>query len=136
MKGIVLIVDEDVNTRVIAETLLGTRGFEVQWAPDTAHALALLESDGADVTVLDLTLSTKKAWEVIRNLKDQAQATPIVIITDRAERDLVQFDTLMGADAFLRKPLAPAAFLAAIDSVIATSGARIAGTVRTISHTP
>jgi DNA-binding response OmpR family regulator len=122
MKGIVLIVDDDVNTRVIAETLLSTKGFEVRWAADAAQALAVLANGGADVTVLDLTLSSKNDWEVIRSLRREG-ASPIVIMTDRPDPELSRFSLHAGAHAFLRKPLAPTDFVHAIEYVMAANRA-------------
>ena len=62
----VLIVDDDVNARIIAETLLRTLGFTVRSALDGIEACDIVQTEGADVVVVDLELLGMNGWEVIR----------------------------------------------------------------------
>ncbi len=125
VKDSVLIVDEDVNARIIAETLLQTRGLPVRAVGDGMEAYELVRREGAAVVLLDLALSGMNGMEMIRRLRGRFEALPlpkqprIIVVSDRPEPEVERFALRLGADAFLRKPVAPARLIATVESLLA-----------------
>lgn len=124
MKDGVLIIDEDVNARIIAETLLGTRGLHVRAASDGNEAYELIRREGAAVVLLDLALRGMNGLEVIRRLRGRFESLPlpsqprIVVVSDRTEPEVERFALRLGADAFLRKPVAPARLIDTVEKLL------------------
>jgi two-component system phosphate regulon response regulator PhoB len=125
VKDSVLIVDEDVNARIIAETLLQTRGLRVRSVGDGKEAYELVRREGAAVVLLDLALAGMNGLEVIRRLRGRFEALPlphqprIIVVSDRAEPEVERFALRLGADAFLHKPVAPARLIGTVENFLA-----------------
>lgn len=121
MKQTVLIVNENVNSRIIAETLLRSRGIAVRSAQDALEALDILERDGADVGLvlvdLDEMSPGMSGWELMRGVRRRFGGPPlrlaprVVVQSERAEPEAERFVRHLGAEAYLRKPTPPARLL-------------------------
>lgn len=112
----VLIVDEDVNAQIIAETLLQLRGHEVHLAGDGDGACDTVRDEDVAVIVLDLSLS---GFDLLRRLRGQFQPQlrqpRIIAVTDRQATEVERFALWLGADMVLHKPLAPGQFIDAVE---------------------
>lgn len=123
MERTVLIADDDVNAQIIAETLLRLRGLQVRRAVDGAEACDIVRHEDVAVVVLDLNLPGMNGFELLRRLQGRFGAPPlptnprILVVADRQEPEVERFVTRLGADAFLRKPLAPAQFLKTVEEL-------------------
>jgi len=121
----VLVVDDDANARIIAETLLRVRGLHVRSTGDPAEAPALIDDPDVAVVVLDLGASALNGVDMLHRLRNHPETSAHVIaITDRTEPEVERFAERMGADAFLRKPLQPAAFINLVEQLLGTPVAR------------
>src|SRR5258708_6449446 len=69
MTDTVLIIDEDANARIIAETLLRTRGLHVLAATDATQACDIICCEEVAVVVLALTVADTRGLEVLRRLR-------------------------------------------------------------------
>jgi CheY-like chemotaxis protein len=132
MSGTVLIVDDDVNARIIAETLLRLRGLQVRRADDGAEACECVRREDIAVIVLELQLPGMNGFDVLRRLRSpsgplQAPTAPrILAVTHRQEPELERFVRRLGADAFLQKPVAPGRFIRTVEELLASSAPRAA----------
>ena len=123
--GTVLIADEDVNARIIAETLLRACGVHVRVAIDGPDARDIISRDRPEVVVLDMALSGMNGLELIRWMRGRLDvlAPPtqprIVAISERTDPDIERFALRLGADAFLRKPMDPSQFIKTVEQLLA-----------------
>ena len=126
----VLIVDEDVNARIIAETLLRTRGLRVHAAMDGVEACEIVRREGPAVVVLDLGVPGMNGFEVIRSLRARFEILPpavqprIVAVSDRTDPDVGRFALRLGADAFLHKPTAPQRLISTVEQLMTAAPQR------------
>ncbi len=125
MNRTVLIVDDDVNARIIAETLLRLRGVDVRVAGDGLEACEIIRHESIALVIADLNLPGMNGFELVRRLRSRfgmpqlSPETPrILVMTDRKEPEVERFVMRLGADAFLRKPLAPRWFLTIVESLL------------------
>ena len=124
MKDSILIVGDDVNRRSAAATLLHLRGMHVLSATDATAACDILSCEGAAVVVLDLTFPDTKGFEVLRRLRGrfETRVLPtqprVVVLADWAESAVERLAVGLGADAFVRKPVAPRELLSAIEQFL------------------
>jgi two-component system KDP operon response regulator KdpE len=100
---IVLVVEDDEETRAVLVRDLIARGFRVDQAPDGATALQRWEARRPDIVLLDLGLPDIDGRQIVRRFRREA-ATPIVILSGRAdEREKVEALD-QGADDYVTKP--------------------------------
>ncbi len=127
----VLVVDEDLNTLRNTETLLRHLGLDVHRATDGPEACDIVKYGVVAVVVLDLKLPGMNGFEVVRRLRSRFEAPRllweprIVVVTDRQEPEVETFVLRLGADAFLRKPVAPRRLIRTVEQLLAraTQGA-------------
>lgn len=101
-----LIVEDDDRLAGALRRGLSERGHVVDHAQDGPGG-ELLAADGAyDAIVLDLNLPGRDGLSVLRSLRKNGVATPILIATSRDETDDVVQGLDAGADDYIRKPFA------------------------------
>ena len=96
-------------------------GHAVDWVRDGAAADAALRAQSFDLVVLDLGLPRLPGRDVLRNMRQRALATPVLIITaaDAIADRVAGLDA--GADDYLTKPFALAELEARIRALIRRS---------------
>jgi len=124
VKGKVLIVDDDVNAQIIAETLLQTLGWQVRSVSDGTEAIDALRRDPANVVVMELALPGMNGWELIRHLRGRFQPLPlslqprILVVSAESDPATEAFALRLGADAYLKKPVVPAQFVKQVEDLL------------------
>src|SRR5437899_1501931 len=127
MGGTVLIVDDDVNARIIAETLLCLRGLEVRSVGDGTEACDILVHQEVAVVVLELNLPGMHGFDVLRRLRSHfgplwlPTVPRIVVVTNRQEPEIERFALRLGAAAFLRKPVMPGRLIEVVERLVAAA---------------
>ena len=120
----VLIADEDVHARIMAETLLRLRGLRVRFAGDGAEASALVCHADVAVVVLDVDHAEMNGFELLRRLRGRFEALPlptrprVLAVTARRDPAVKRFALHLGADAVLYKPFAPARFIETAERLV------------------
>ncbi|NTV66071.1 MAG: response regulator transcription factor [Oscillochloris sp.] len=77
----ILVVDDEALVRRILGDALAQVGYRVQRAASGAEALALLDSPGADMMLLDLQLGEDDGVDVMRAARSRWPNLPIIILT-------------------------------------------------------
>ena len=104
----ILIVDDESSQRTGLAGMVKAWGMQAETATDGGNALEKLETFPADVIVTDLNMPRMDGYELMKTLREQGSATPIVVVTafgnvDTAVRTVHE----MGAFWFLEKPVQP-----------------------------
>ena len=100
---IVLVVEDDDETRGALVRELSARGYQTDEAVDGASALRRWEMRRPDVVLLDLGLPDVDGLQLVRRIRKEA-STPIVILSGRyEEREKVE-GLELGADDYVTKP--------------------------------
>jgi DNA-binding response OmpR family regulator len=118
----VLLVEDDPALAQALALALARRGFVLSQATDGVSALKRINEERFSVVVLDLTLPELDGLEVLKQVRAQKNAVPIVVLTARAAvGDRVQGLTL-GADDYLTKPFDVDELEARIHAVLRRGG--------------
>jgi DNA-binding response OmpR family regulator len=91
----VLLVEDDRMIAQGLQTAMRQDGFAVDWMFDGKSAAAALGSSRFDIVLLDLGLPERDGLQVLRDMRQRADATPVIVLT---ARDDVQ-DRIAGLDA-------------------------------------
>ena len=100
---LVLVVEDDHDTRVVLRDALESAGYSVQSAADGAAGLRLLRTCPAvDVVLLDLMMPMVNGYEVLREFEEGKahSKVPVVVMSAYSDGGL-----LKNGRAFLPKPL-------------------------------
>ena len=114
----VLLVEDDPMIGRAVSTGLRDSGYAVDWVRDAAAAETSLAMGTYDIALLDLGLPGKDGLDVLKALRRQGSAVPVVVITARdavADR-IAGLDC--GADDYLVKPFDLDELLARMRAVV------------------
>ncbi len=119
--ALVLVVDDDPLMCRLVEVLLETQGHSVVTAGHYEAAMTAIRVRVPDLILLDVQLPSIDGFTIMRQLKRQYDAVPIIMLTARAEMQdrLLGLDT--GADDYVVKPFEPAELLARVKAVLRRS---------------
>lgn len=99
-----LLAEDDAMLGASMDKGLTQAGFKVDWVRTGNYALTALKTQTYDVVLLDIGLPQIDGLEILRQVRQQGQHTPVLMVTARAEvRDRVTGLNL-GADDYLTKP--------------------------------
>ncbi|MGZ9247787.1 MAG: response regulator transcription factor, partial [Gemmatirosa sp.] len=114
----VLVIEDNA---VLAEGLrhnLAFEGYAVRVAGGAHDGLAALQREGADLVILDLMLPDGDGFHVLRTLRGEGNATPVLVLTALGdEADKVR-GLRLGADDYVTKPFGLLELLARVDALL------------------
>jgi len=100
----ILICDDEQHLREMLGEYLTERGFRVSLAFDAADMRAKLETDPADLIVLDIKMPGEDGLTALRVLRNES-TVPVMMLTAQAEVVDRIVGLEMGADDYLGKPV-------------------------------
>lgn len=129
-----LVVDDDARLRGLLQRFLIREGFLVTVARDAGHARRLLAGLAFDLIVLDVMMPGEDGVSLTRALR-QGLATPVLLLTARAETADRIAGLEAGADDYLAKPFEPRELVLRIQAILrrAPLPAPAPAAVRTLS---
>jgi DNA-binding response OmpR family regulator len=100
----ILLVEDDPEMLDLTAYVLRRERFVVMEASDGAMALRRWKADRPDLVVLDLGLPNVDGFEVLRRMREEDEAMPVLVLTARKDaKDILRCFNL-GSDDFLPKP--------------------------------
>jgi two-component system, OmpR family, KDP operon response regulator KdpE len=99
----ILVIDDEPPIRKLLRTGLGTQGYQVLEAPNGKVALELI-AEKPDLIILDLGLPDIQGLELLGLLRARAEATPIIVLSSRADESAKVQALDTGADDYVLKP--------------------------------
>lgn len=122
----VLIVDDTNTLRSLVQIYLLAPGWEFIQAQDGAEALEKARTLQPDVVISDVRMPVMDGFELCAAIRSDPSLhrTPVVLLTmldDEASRERGR---LVGASAFLTKPISPEKLRDAVNAALASRSAR------------
>ena len=106
--------------RALMRAALDPLGCEIVEARDGDEALALAQSRGPDLIVLDMMMPGRTGLEVLAELRRDAEYadTPVIVLTARAQASDREAAALVGASRFITKPFSPRELCASVEQLL------------------
>jgi DNA-binding response OmpR family regulator len=114
----VLLVDDEAIIRDNLGPLLERNGFQVTTAADGDDALKKLASARPDVVVLDIMMPNMNGREALRQMRQEQNWTPVILLTQVGDADERAWALEEGADDYLNKPFNTHELIARIHAVL------------------
>ena len=102
--GLVMVVDDDPNSRDLLAATVRREGYRVIEADDGEAAISLARQHRPDIITLDVLMPRLDGWAVLAALKSDVELRdiPVIIVTVLAERGIA---LSLGAAEFMTKPV-------------------------------
>ena len=113
-RPLAVVADDEKDILLLVATVLQNAGFDVIGARNGVEALAEIRVRRPQLVVLDLSMPELDGLEVVRRVRADAAvaATPIVILSARAQDADVARAYADGASGYIRKPFKPSELVA------------------------
>ena len=102
----ILVVEDEAKVASFIRRALEEESYAVDACGDGAQGLDLARAGGYDLIILDLMLPGMPGLEVLKALRKEQVAAPVLILTARSELDQKVKGLDAGADDYLTKPFA------------------------------
>ena len=102
----VLICDDSLSVRKVAERLLLAAGFDVELAANGEEALAGLTAGQPDIIIADVIMPDKSGFEVCAHVRSHATLSmiPVLLISGIVDDDITRQAVECRADGVIKKP--------------------------------
>ncbi len=114
----VLVIDDNADTLRLFERYLAGSRYPFIGTRDPEQALALAESLGPRIIVLDVMLPGVDGWELLGRLREhpKTRGVPVIVCSILSQKQLA---LSLGAAEFMHKPVSRETLLAALDRQLA-----------------
>jgi DNA-binding NtrC family response regulator len=103
-KGIILVVDDEVEIREGLDLLLSTEGYQVTAAETGEAGLALLEQRPFDLVLLDVSLPGRNGLELLKDIRARDPYLSVILITAYGSIEMARAAFKSGAQDYITKP--------------------------------
>ena len=110
----ILIAEDTKDLNRVLTAALSREGYLVDSALDGVEASEFLAETAYDVVILDIMMPRKNGLEVLREMRRMKNATPVLLLTAKAEVEDRVEGLDAGADDYLPKPFAIKELLARV----------------------
>lgn len=117
-KGRILIVDDDLELRMMLQRYLLRNGYRVRAVPAGDQIDRHLDRERFDALILDLMLPGEDGLTACRRLRSRGETIPILMLTARGDPVDRIVGLEMGADDYLPKPFDPRELLARLHAML------------------
>lgn len=118
MKAKILVVDDEADLLAELAPLLERTGYTVSTAGDGLQALQKMEDFKPDLVVLDVLMPRVDGREVLRQLRQAGNWTPVILLTRVGSPTERAMSLQEGADDYLNKPFEPLELIARIQAIL------------------
>src|SRR5689334_8387929 len=117
----VLVVEDNPDLAYGLRNSLEIAGYDVAVADDGVAGVTQARELDPDLIVLDLMLPGMDGYRVLRTLRDEGRAVPVLILTARGEEADKVLGFRMGADDYVTKPCGVLELLARVGALLRRS---------------
>ncbi|WP_420594385.1 response regulator [Deinococcus sp.] len=122
MSALILIVEDEPHLAEVLEAYARQEGFRSERAADGNAALTLYRAARPDLVLLDIMLPGRSGLDVLRAIRAES-ATPVILVTARAEESDQIVGLELGADDYVVKPFRPREVMARVRAVLRRASA-------------
>lgn len=105
MKNKILIVDDDVDSSIIQQSITQKLGYYTQIAINGIDAIKFIKQDPPDLILLDIFMPEMDGYETIKYLNENFNI-PIIVVTAGGNQAIKKIKD-MGIMFYIQKPIIP-----------------------------
>ena len=101
----ILIAEDDRELRQLFSHVLNRHGYTVVGVSNGQEALDALDKDFYDMVISDIMMPVMDGYELVRQLRDVGNTTPVLMITAKDAFDDMRIGFQSGVDDYMVKPI-------------------------------
>ena len=116
----ILVVDDEVRMRKLIKDFLVKKDYNILEAEDGEKALNIYRENKNKIALvlLDVMMPKLDGWSVLRQIRQENEMLPIVMLTARAEEQDELFGFELGATEYISKPFSPKILVARVEAIL------------------
>jgi two-component system chemotaxis response regulator CheY len=119
----ILVIEDDLNTRNLYQTILTNAGYKVEVAQDGSEGLSKCQMGGFDLVLLDVMLPKMDGIALLEELKNMPPKTPnknIFLLTNLSHDPILKEAMSLGAkDVILKTDVNPDELVKKVKEILA-----------------
>ncbi len=100
----IVIAEDDSSLQLLLKFRFEEEGYDVFTASDGERALELIDSKLPDLIISDIMMPIYNGLEVVNKIRSRNNNTPIIMLSNAGQEEMVLKAFHIGADDFLSKP--------------------------------
>ncbi len=121
---VILVIEDDLSIRRGMVDALRHASYAVREAGDGVTGAEMALAGDLDLVLLDLVMPGRDGIEVLRRIRREDPALPVIVVTARGAEDDRVRGLEMGADDYVVKPFSARELLARVEAVLRRSPGR------------
>ena len=101
----ILIAEDDRELRQLFSHVLSRNGYTVTGVSNGQEALDAIDTDFYDMIISDIMMPVMDGYELVRQLRDVGNTTPVLMITAKDAFDDMRLGFQSGVDDYMVKPI-------------------------------
>lgn len=101
----ILIAEDDRELRQLFSYVLTKNGYAVKGVSNGKEALDAMDNDYFDLVITDIMMPVLDGYELVRQLRDTGNITPVLMITAKDAFDDMSQGFVSGTDDYMVKPV-------------------------------
>ena len=118
----ILVVEDEKKVAAFIKRGLEEEGYRVDAVHDGESAISMATANMYDLLILDVMLPGKDGLSIVRELRQNSNLVPVLMLTARDSTDDIVAGLDAGADDYLTKPFAFAELLARVSALVRRVG--------------
>ncbi len=114
----ILLIEDNRDLAFGLRNNLEIEGYEVDTAEDGKAGLKAFAKANPDLVILDLMLPELDGFRVLKSLRQEGHATPVLLLTAKGEESDKVRGLRMGADDYVTKPFGLLELLARVEALL------------------
>ncbi len=114
----ILVVEDDLDSRVLVEHLLKNRGYEVVLAKDGVEALLDLGRKNFSLIISDVDMPNLDGFKLLEMMNQKGVRAPVLFLTGRTSNEDESRGLELGAIDYIRKPIRKDVLLLRVRNVL------------------
>ena len=114
----ILIIEDEPNIRELVLYNLKSNGYEGIEAEDGYMGVTMVHKEKPDLILLDIMLPGKNGYDICKELREEGNETPIIMLTAKTEEIDKVLGLEFGADDYISKPFGIRELMARIKAVL------------------
>lgn len=99
----ILVIEDDFLLLEMYSITLSNEGYTVSKASDGSQGKALIDSEKPDLVLLDLNMPSVSGFQVLADLKEAGNTTPVIVISNTDEQQAIDKCKELGAKEYIVK---------------------------------
>lgn len=113
----ILIVDDEVNIRLVVKEYAEFEGYDVDEAENGMQAIDMVKNNDYDLIIMDVMMPKLDGYSACKEIK-KIKSIPVIMLSARGEEYDKLFGFEIGIDDYVVKPFSPKELMARIKVVI------------------